>query len=125
MVDFPAPPSVERLRAFPIRTLAAGTPLHRIHPAFVGLTGDTAALKTAYAAFSVDHALAYEDPEYGPVYSHGSLIYLMDAKGEVMDGDEILFVFGVPLNPGKHYTPEETELSSKMMRYWANFAKTG
>ena len=50
----------------------------------MGLTGDAAALKTAYAAFSVDHALAYEDPEYGPVYSHGSLIYLMDAKGEVL-----------------------------------------
>ena len=43
----------------------------------------------------------------------------------VLHGDEILFVFGVPLNPAKHYTPEESQLSSKMMRYWANFAKTG
>ena len=43
----------------------------------------------------------------------------------VLHGDEILFVFGVPLNPAKHYTPEEAQLSSKMMRYWANFAKTG
>lgn len=59
-------------------------PLTYFHPDFVGLTGDEAALATAYQAFSVDHALAYEDPEYGPVYTHGSLIYLLDASGEVL-----------------------------------------
>lgn len=37
------------------------------HPKFVGLTGDATALDNAYKAFSVDHKLAYDDPEYGPV----------------------------------------------------------
>ncbi len=59
-------------------------PLTYFHPDFLGLTGDAAALDTAYKAFSVDHAVAYEDPDYGPVYTHGSLIYLMDASGEVL-----------------------------------------
>lgn len=61
-----------------------GEPLGKFHADFVGLTGDAASLDTAYKAFSVEHALAYEDPEYGPVYTHGSMIYLMDAGGEVL-----------------------------------------
>ncbi len=59
-------------------------PLAEHHSEFIGLTGDQTALSTAYRAFSIDHTLAYEDPEYGPVYTHGSMIYLMDAKGEVL-----------------------------------------
>lgn len=59
-------------------------PLSKLHPDFIGLTGDAGALDNAYAAFSVDHALAYEDPDYGPVYTHGSMIYLMDAAGTVL-----------------------------------------
>ena len=43
----------------------------------------------------------------------------------VMHGDEINYVFGEPLNPAKNYQPAEVELSKRMMRYWANFAKTG
>ncbi|XP_043219104.1 acetylcholinesterase-like [Amphibalanus amphitrite] len=43
----------------------------------------------------------------------------------VLHGDEILFVFGVPLTKRKQYKRREVELSCKMMRYWANFAKTG
>lgn len=43
----------------------------------------------------------------------------------VMHGDEVNYIFGEPLNPAKEYHPEEVELSRKMMRYWANFAKTG
>jgi acetylcholinesterase len=42
-----------------------------------------------------------------------------------MHGDEINYVFGEPLNPVKNYQPGEVELSKRMMRYWANFAKTG
>ena len=61
-----------------------GAPLARHHPDLIGLTGDNAALAQAYAAFSVEHTLAYEDPEYGPVYAHGSMIYLMDAAGTVL-----------------------------------------
>jgi protein SCO1/2 len=61
-----------------------GAPLAELHPAFLGLTGTPEALATAYAAFAVDHALAYEDPEYGPVYTHGSFIYLLDGAGKVL-----------------------------------------
>ena len=42
-----------------------------------------------------------------------------------LHGDEILFVFGVPLAQRGRYTGPEVQLSCKMMRYWANFAKTG
>lgn len=40
-------------------------------------------------------------------------------------GDEILFVFGDPLFPEHKYSDEEKKLSRNMMRYWANFARTG
>ncbi|XP_022918728.1 acetylcholinesterase-like [Onthophagus taurus] len=43
----------------------------------------------------------------------------------VMHADEINYVFGEPLNPTKIYTAQEVDLSKRIMRYWANFAKTG
>ncbi|PZC86944.1 hypothetical protein B5X24_HaOG200211 [Helicoverpa armigera] len=43
----------------------------------------------------------------------------------VMHADEINYVFGEPLNPGKNYSPEEVEFSKRLMRYWANFARSG
>lgn len=43
----------------------------------------------------------------------------------VLHGDEINFVFGEPLNQMYNYTPKEVELSRRMMKYWANFAKFG
>nr|CAH7718225.1 unnamed protein product [Callosobruchus chinensis] len=43
----------------------------------------------------------------------------------VMHADEINYVFGEPLNPAKSYTAQEVDLSRRIMRYWANFAKTG
>lgn len=43
----------------------------------------------------------------------------------VMHADEINYIFGDPLNPEHNYQPQERELSKRMMRYWANFAKTG
>jgi len=42
-----------------------------------------------------------------------------------MHADEINYVFGEPLDPSKGYTADEKRLSQRMMRYWANFAKTG
>ncbi|GLG99963.1 Acetylcholinesterase, partial [Gryllus bimaculatus] len=42
----------------------------------------------------------------------------------VMHGDEINYIFGEPLNPEHPYSPQEVELARRMMRYWANFAKT-
>ncbi|XP_029472365.1 cholinesterase isoform X2 [Rhinatrema bivittatum] len=43
----------------------------------------------------------------------------------VMHGYEIEFVFGLPMNRRLNYTKAEETLSRTMMRYWANFAKTG
>ncbi|XP_053115466.1 acetylcholinesterase [Hemicordylus capensis] len=43
----------------------------------------------------------------------------------VPHGYEIEFVFGLPLNRSLNYTKEEEALSRRMMRYWANFARTG
>lgn len=65
-----------------VETLAA--PLTRHHPRFIGLTGTEEALQVAYDAYSVSHSLAYEDPTYGPVYSHGSFIYLLNSEGQVL-----------------------------------------
>lgn len=59
-------------------------PLADFHPDFIGLTGEQSALDASYAAFNIEHSLAYVDPEYGPVYSHGSLIYLMNSTGDVL-----------------------------------------
>ncbi|XP_034413206.1 acetylcholinesterase isoform X2 [Cyclopterus lumpus] len=43
----------------------------------------------------------------------------------VIHGYEIEFVFGLPLEKRLNYTLEEEKLSQRMMRYWANFARTG
>lgn len=43
----------------------------------------------------------------------------------VMHGDEIGFVFGAPLNQYFEYPEEEKNLSRRMMKYWANFARNG
>ena len=45
-----------------------------------------------------------------------------------MHGDEIQFLFGLPLravNDSLAYTEAEAGLSKRMMKYWANFARTG
>uniref|UniRef100_A0A6J0U495 Carboxylic ester hydrolase n=1 Tax=Pogona vitticeps TaxID=103695 RepID=A0A6J0U495_9SAUR len=67
---------------------------------------------------------------------HGNKVYtyLFDHRASnliwplwmgVPHGYEIEFVFGLPLNNSLNYTAEEKELSERMMRYWANFARTG
>ncbi|MEQ2176735.1 hypothetical protein GOODEAATRI_031059, partial [Goodea atripinnis] len=43
----------------------------------------------------------------------------------VIHGYEIEFVFGLPLEKRLNYTIEEKNLSRRMMKYWANFARTG
>lgn len=62
-----------------VQTIGAPLALH--HPDFVGLTGTPEELAPVYDLFSVEHKLVFEDPEYGPIYAHGSHIYLMDAEG--------------------------------------------
>jgi protein SCO1/2 len=61
-----------------------GPALARLHPDFVGLTGTKAQLDHVYGLFKVSHEKMFDDPDYGAVFSHGSHIYLLDAKGEVL-----------------------------------------
>ncbi len=55
--------------------------LARYHPELVGLTGSEKALQRAYDAFQVEKSLVYVHPEEGPIYAHGSFIYLLDPDG--------------------------------------------
>jgi protein SCO1/2 len=61
-----------------------GPPLAAHHPDFIGLTGSEPALARVYDLFQVLHEVVFDDPEYGPVYAHGSFIYLLDPQGEVL-----------------------------------------
>ncbi|XP_011298021.1 acetylcholinesterase [Fopius arisanus] len=58
-------------------------------------------------------------------YKHRSLHNPWPRWTGVMHADEISYIFGEPLDSTKKYTKEEVHLSKRMMRYWANFAKTG
>jgi protein SCO1/2 len=58
-----------------------GPPLVQHHANFLGLTGTETDLQIAYDAFSVEKEEIFHDPEFGPVFSHGSFIYLLDAEG--------------------------------------------
>ena len=76
-----------------------GPALTAYHDAFVGLTGTEAELQVAYDAFSVEKEFLFDDPEYGPVYAHGSFIYLLDGDGTtltlippVLSDDEIIAI---------------------------------
>ncbi|MDA9865129.1 SCO family protein [bacterium] len=61
-----------------------GPALTQYHPGFVGLTGTEAELQVAYDAFQVEKEVLFEDPEYGPIYAHGSFLYLLDGAGDVL-----------------------------------------
>lgn len=83
-----------------------GAPLAEIHPDFIGLTGDEAALQAAYDAFSVEVEPLFEDPEYGWIYSHGSFVHLLDANGEtltllppILDVDQAVGIARTYLSP--------------------------
>ncbi|XP_048024406.1 cholinesterase-like isoform X3 [Megalobrama amblycephala] len=43
----------------------------------------------------------------------------------VMHGDEIPFVFGIPLNQTFGFSKEEEAMSRKIMEHWSNFARSG
>ncbi|KAM6949501.1 acetylcholinesterase [Aplochiton taeniatus] len=64
----------------------------------------------------------------------GVYMYLFDQRASnlawpewmgVIHGYEIEFAFGLPLEKRLNYTSEEEKLSRRMMRYWANFARSG
>ncbi|CAH1254561.1 BCHE [Branchiostoma lanceolatum] len=58
-------------------------------------------------------------------FAHRSSLSPYPDWAGVLHTDEIQFVFGQPLNATLGYTTEEADLSRRMMRSWANFAKTG
>ncbi len=53
-------------------------------PLFVGLTGDAEALAAAHAAYQIDTVEMFTDPEWGPVYAHGSFIFVLDGDGRFL-----------------------------------------
>jgi protein SCO1 len=61
-----------------------GPALEQWHLDFVGLTGDDAALAVAYKAFAIESELVFTDPASGPVYAHGSFLYLLDGQGKFL-----------------------------------------
>ncbi len=61
-----------------------GPKLAKFHPEFVGLTGTEAELQVAYDAYSIEKEEVFVDPEFGPVYAHGSFVYLLDAQGKFL-----------------------------------------
>ena len=62
---------------------AMGPALARWHPRLIGLTGSEAALAEARAAFQVEASEVFQGPD-GPVYAHGSFIYLVGPDGRVL-----------------------------------------
>ncbi|SHL27246.1 protein SCO1/2 [Roseovarius marisflavi] len=61
-----------------------GPALVEISQGFIGLTGTPEALGVAYKAFQISFTKIMDDPELGPIYAHGSHIYLLDGAGKVL-----------------------------------------
>nr|XP_046172145.1 cholinesterase-like isoform X1 [Oncorhynchus gorbuscha]XP_046172146.1 cholinesterase-like isoform X1 [Oncorhynchus gorbuscha]XP_046172147.1 cholinesterase-like isoform X1 [Oncorhynchus gorbuscha] len=59
------------------------------------------------------------------LFDHHSSTNPWPAWMGVMHGYEIEFVFGMPLNRTLGYLEEEVVMSRRMMKYWANMARTG
>lgn len=56
-------------------------PLAKLGPDIIGLTGSEDDLAKVRGLFRVQRKHVFDDPEYGPIFSHGSHIYLMDGQG--------------------------------------------
>lgn len=61
-----------------------GPALAKISDDLIGLTGDRQSLNVAYEAFRIEFQKIMDDPEYGPIYAHGSHIYVLDGVGKVL-----------------------------------------
>jgi protein SCO1/2 len=57
--------------------------LPRYHPRLQGLTGSEEALAAARAAFQVEATEVGYDPLSGPIFAHGSFIYMLGEDGKV------------------------------------------
>ena len=56
-------------------------PLAELSPSIIGLTGSEDELAEVRKLFRVERKHVFDDPDYGPIFSHGSHIYLMDGEG--------------------------------------------
>ena len=61
-----------------------GPGLGKIADNIVGLTGTTEELSVAYEAFNVEFEFLFEDPDFGPIFSHTCHILVMDPQGKVL-----------------------------------------
>ena len=61
-----------------------GPALAKISDDLIGLTGRPEALQEAYEAFQISFEKIMDDPEHGPIYAHGSHIFLLDPAGKVL-----------------------------------------
>ncbi|XP_006825278.1 cholinesterase-like [Saccoglossus kowalevskii] len=95
-------------------------------------------LRDAYEDIVGDHDIKCPSIEFARTYSasDSTQVYMyqythrpsLSSWPEWMGcvhGDELAFVFGHPLHMENGYTEEESNFSRKIMKYWANFAKTG
>ncbi|XP_040828818.1 acetylcholinesterase isoform X1 [Ochotona curzoniae] len=62
---------------------------------------------------------------YAYVFEHRASTLSWPLWMGVPHGYEIEFIFGLPLEPSLNYTAEERTFAQRLMRYWANFARTG
>ncbi|KAM5228626.1 LOW QUALITY PROTEIN: acetylcholinesterase [Ctenodactylus gundi] len=62
---------------------------------------------------------------YAYVFEHRASTLSWPLWMGVPHGYEIEFIFGLPLDPTLNYTVEEKIFAQRLMRYWANFARTG
>lgn len=59
-------------------------PLAELHESFVGLTGRKRALSASYDAYQVEITPLFTDPAGQVIYAHGSFLYLLDARGDLL-----------------------------------------
>ncbi|XP_061924133.1 acetylcholinesterase-like isoform X1 [Entelurus aequoreus] len=59
------------------------------------------------------------------LFDHRSSINYWPAWMGVMHGYEIEFVFGMPLNANLGYTRSEVNMTRRLLKHWASFARTG
>lgn len=62
---------------------------------------------------------------YGYFFDHRASTLSWPLWMGVPHGYEIEFIFGLPLDPSLNYTTEERAFAQRVMKYWANFARTG
>lgn len=89
---------------------------------------DAAVGDYAFTCPTVDFATAYAKAD-NPVYYYRFTERASNSPFAewfgVLHGDEIAYIFGIPLDPEYGYSDREKLFSRKLMRYWANFARTG